>query len=93
MARPNLSDYILEVSQDYLGPAAERFVHRQIATHLHKKPDKLTAGDIYKLIDWLKLSFSLLTDNNNLVDEYTHRLSLVAAGEPEKALGERWMRD
>jgi hypothetical protein len=92
MARENLSDHILEISRDYLGPAAERFVNRQIVTHLRKKPETLTKSDVYKLIDWLKLSFSLLTDNTKLVDEYTHRLSLVASGESEKALGGQWQQ-
>ncbi len=90
MDRQSLANQVLEISQDYLGPAAERFLVRQIDAHLGKEPDKLTTKDLYKLIDWLKLSFSLLTDDSKLVDEYIFRLGLVAKGEAAKALGKKW---
>jgi hypothetical protein len=83
-------EQVVEINRDYLGPAAERFVERQISIHLKKKPQQITARDLDKLIDWLKLSFALLTDNTKLVDEYTHRLKLVAQGKGDKAVGKEW---
>lgn len=85
-----LIDQVLEVSQDYLGPAADRFVDRQIATHLKKRPEKMTRQDLNKLIDWIKLSFALLTNDTKLVEQYTNRLKLVADGRGNEAIGEKW---
>lgn len=90
MSGLKLMDQILEVSQDYLGPATDRFVERQIATHLKKKPDKITRRDLYKLIDWIKLSFAVLTNDTALVEQYAKRLKLVADGKWSEAVGERW---
>jgi hypothetical protein len=93
MAKLSLKDQVLEVSQDYLGPAAERFVDRQIATHIGKTPDTLTNDDLRTLLDWFKLSFALLTKDSALVDEYIRRLNLVAQGKPQEAIGEQWNRE
>lgn len=94
MTRPrkNIKEQIVEVSQDYLGPAAERFIDRQISTHLKKSPGAITSQDLEKLIEWLKLSFALLTQNTAVVEEYAKRLRLIAAGEFEKALGAQWQK-
>lgn len=90
MARGQILDEVLEISQDYLGPAAERFLDRQILTHLKKSPEKLTENDLKSLIDWLKLSLALLTENTGLVEDYVQRLTLVANGRSEEALGAKW---
>jgi hypothetical protein len=92
MGSLKLIDQILEVSQDYLGPAADRFVDRQIATHLKKKPDNITRQDIYKLLDWIKLSFALLTNDTKMVDQYVKRLKLVADGKWSEAVDEKWSK-
>jgi len=86
----SLIDQILEISQDYLGPAAERFVDRQISTHLKKRPEKITPEDVYKLIDWIKLSFALLTNDTGMVEQYAKRLRLVADGKWSEAIGKKW---
>lgn len=91
MSKPkNLRDQLLEINQDYLGPAAERFLERQIATHLSKKPENITSADLIKLIDWLRLSFALLTDDIRIVNEYAQRLRLLANGEVTEALSRKW---
>jgi|GEM_PF-986289 len=90
MPAGSLKDQILEISQDYLGPAAERFIDRQISTHLKKSPDKITRSDLKVLIDWLKLSFTLLTDDGRIVSEYAKRLQLVAQGKSQEALDKKW---
>lgn len=88
--RPNIKKQIVEVSQDYFGPAADRFIDRQITMHLRKDPANLTSEDVAKLIDWLKLSFALLTKKTSLVEEYVLRLQLVADGRAKEALGRQW---
>lgn len=90
MAKSTLLDQVYEVSEDYLGPATERFISRQIATHLKKRPDKLTRNELDELIDWIKLSFAMLTNDADIVREYAYRLSLIARGQADKALGEKW---
>jgi hypothetical protein len=90
MPKASLKDQLLEVNEDYLGPAAERFIDRQIMTHLGKPPGQITSKDITTLIDWLKLSFSLLTDDTATVNEYIMRLKLIASGRGEEAIGEKW---
>jgi hypothetical protein len=93
MPKTELKDQILAVSQDYLGPAAERFIDRQIATHLGKDPKQITRADLDKLVDWIKLSFALLTKDGRLVDEYIGRLQLIAGGKPQQALGKQWTQE
>jgi len=72
-----IQDKVIDISRDYLGPAAERFVNRQISTHLKKSPEQLTVQDLPKLVDWIRLAFALLTNDSRLVDEYTGRLLAV----------------
>jgi hypothetical protein len=75
-----LVDKVVDVSQDYLGPAAKRFVYRQIDSHLGKKPDDLRPSDLVVLIDWLKLSFALITADSKLVEDYAKQLNSLAEG-------------
>ncbi len=65
---------MVDISRDYLGPAAERFINRQVTTHLHKEPSDLSSRDVPTLVDWIKLAFALLTNDDALVNEYADRL-------------------
>lgn len=78
--QPTKSVYeqVLEVTYDYLGPAAERFVARLTESHLGKKPEHLTKQDIAKLHDWSKLGFAMLADDKRDVDNYTRSLLQIA---------------
>lgn len=69
---------VVRVSHVYLGPAAERFIDRQIKNHLNKRPADLQAGDIHKLIDWIRIAVSFLTEDGDLVEEYVHQLKQIA---------------
>ena len=66
------------ITEEYLGPAAERFVSRQISFHLGKIPEELTSNDLPKFIEWTTLTFNMLTDDRQLVDEYVRRISELA---------------
>lgn len=81
MARRNLLySNLVNITADYLGPAADRFIDRQISNHLQKRPEKLVRKDMDNLINWLKASFSIISDDKAQVDEYISRLeSLVNA--------------
>lgn len=74
---------VVEVAYEYLGPAAERFVSREIQAHLGKKPENLTKEDIVKCHDWCKLALALMTDDNTLVDEFSSRLLAIAQNRGE----------
>lgn len=69
MKPPNVYKQVIVVTQDYLGPASERFIDRLISHHLHKKPEELTVGDIPKLAQWIKVSLGVLTDDRSVVDD------------------------
>lgn len=64
----------IEITQDYLGPAAERFITRQIVFHLQKDPKRLTKKDIPQLAEWVKVSIAVLTDDKKMVDDFTKRI-------------------
>lgn len=69
---------VVAVTDQYLGPAAERFIARQVETHLNKKPDELNAEDIVKLVDWVKIAVALLTEDAKTVDDFTQSLLNIA---------------
>lgn len=76
--RNSLYEGMIEVTADYLGPAADRFIDRQIESHLNKKPEDLTREDVTALISWSKLAMALLTNDSSVVDEFTNRLTALA---------------
>ena len=70
-----LYDNIVKVLTMYLGPAAPRFVDRQIESHLHISPEKITPADLPQLAEWIRISMALLTDDANTIDECSRRLA------------------
>lgn len=75
---------VVAITTSYLGPAAERFIARQIQTHLNKKPEELTRKDLEKLVDWIKIAIALLTEDGKVVEEFS--ASLIALSK-SKATG------
>jgi hypothetical protein len=69
-----LYDKVVQITHVYLGPAADRFIIRQVRNHLHKEPEALSPKDLSKLIDWIRVAVSFLTDDSELVEEYTDEL-------------------
>jgi len=66
----SLFDKVVEITYNYLGPAAERFVARQVRNHLHKEPESLNKQDLRSLIDWIRLAMAFLSDDDQLVNAY-----------------------
>ncbi len=64
----------LNITKDYLGPAAERFIFRQITFHLQKNPELLAKEDIPQLAEWVKISIAILTEDKQMVDDFTKRI-------------------
>lgn len=70
-------EQVVEVTYAYLGPAAKRFIDREVRAHLGKKPDELTKGDIAKLHDWSRLAIALITDDSNMVDDFSKNMLAI----------------
>ncbi len=68
---------IVDITKDYLGPAAGRFVNRQINTHLHKPPESLERTDIPMLAIRIRSGLVVLTQNKETVEEAFQRITAV----------------
>lgn len=66
--------HVVRITHAYLGPAADRFIDRQVRNHLHKEPEDITVKDLARLTDWIRLAVSLLTDDSEIVEEYIGQL-------------------
>lgn len=79
VASRSLYQQSVAISTEYLGPSAERFISRQITNHLRKDPTKLVKRDIPELTKWVKITFSLLTNDQELVELFIRDLGSLAA--------------
>ena len=86
--RSNQSVYerVVHITHIYLGPAADRFIDRQIQNHLHKAPEALVLSDIAVLTDWIRIAVAMLTDDAEIVEEYIMQLQRIAES-PKKRQG------
>lgn len=81
MANKTLYKEAVRVTEEYLGPAGERFLRRQIETHLKIEPEDLKKKNLAKLIDWSSAAFALITSNDEAIDSFTKDLkSLTLSG-------------
>jgi uncharacterized protein YegL len=78
MTDTSLYDDVVTVTYDYLGPAADRFVIRQIRNHLQKDPAELQHEDLSQLIDWIQLAMRLISNDGHIVDRYVADLETLA---------------
>ncbi|HVS58538.1 MAG TPA: hypothetical protein VHD60_02235 [Candidatus Saccharimonadales bacterium] len=69
---------VVRISHQYFGPAADRFIIRQVQNHLHKNPEDLSKQDLAVLIDWIRTAVALLTEDSSIVEEYTQKLEALA---------------
>ncbi len=76
---PSVYDQMVRVTHIYLGPAADRFIARQVENHLHKSPDQLSQADLLSLIDWIRVVVSLLTEDSEIIEEYVGELRKLAS--------------
>ena len=80
----SLYDQTVEITIDYLGPPAKRFVDRQISAHLKKEPEQLTPQDLSKLTVWMEAVVSLLTKDKDVVSEYIDKLEELSQGSRQR---------
>lgn len=76
----SIYDQAIDITEEYLGPAAKRFLDRQISAHLNKDPELLSRADLGKLMDWLEASIALLTDDQIIVNEFCVELKKLSKG-------------
>jgi hypothetical protein len=70
-----LSQQVLDVTVQYLGPAAERFLERQTKAHMNGLPfTDLKSSDIPTLTTWVRTSASLIVDKKK-ADELAEKIS------------------
>lgn len=79
----SLYQKIVRITHVYLGPAADRFIDRQIQNHIHKEPKDVSAADLDKLIDWIRAAVSFLTEDSEIVEEYTSELEKLTRRQNE----------
>jgi hypothetical protein len=81
---------IVEISEDYFGPASRRFINRIALSHLGKPGERLTQKDLPELITWVQLAASVMTDNSEAIEEYIGRLrSLLGTSQSHHHYGTR----
>lgn len=76
--KPTVYERVVRITHIYLGPAADRFIERQVQNHLDKPATQLTADDLKELIDWIRVAVALLTDSPEIVEEYVQQLQRLA---------------
>jgi hypothetical protein len=76
-ARSSFYEQVIDISEDYFGPASTRFVNRISLSHLGKPADKLTVKDLPELITWAQLAANVMSDNIEAIDEYIERLRVL----------------
>jgi Uri superfamily endonuclease len=69
-----LYEQVVDVVYVYLGPAAQRFVDREIQSHIGKEPRDLAKSDIDKLHEWCKLAIAMMADDDKTVEEFSENL-------------------
>ncbi|HSX05245.1 MAG TPA: hypothetical protein VLF69_02155 [Candidatus Saccharimonadales bacterium] len=74
----SLYDEVVTITYHYLGPAADRFVVRQIRNHLQKDPEQLQRKDLRQLIDWIQLAMRLISNDTEVIDRYITDLEHLA---------------
>ncbi len=72
--KQDLCTRVIDITQDYLGPAADRFIKRQVASHLNKKPEALSTADLAQLAEWIKVSLALLTEDEAILNNCKKRI-------------------
>ena len=76
--KAQLYDQVVEVTQDFLGPASEQFITRQIKSHLNKEPQELREQDLEELAKWIKVAVALLTEDGKMVEGYTSSIMALS---------------
>ena len=72
-----LYDNAVNLAKEYIGPAGQRFLDRQISSHLKLNPSELTRSNLPELSKWCFISGRLLIDEKQAV-EFRDKISSLA---------------
>ncbi len=61
-------DNLLETTKYYMGPAADRFLKRQLSGHLNISPDELNTQHLDDLAEWCLTSAKLIIDEDKAME-------------------------
>jgi hypothetical protein len=75
--RDTLYQQVVKVTHEYFGPAADRFVARQIRNHLNKNPKELRKKDLARLINWISVAMALLHEDEEQIHKYAADLQAL----------------
>lgn len=81
---PSVFSDVVRITHVYLGPAADRFIIRQVENHLHKPTQELTNEDLLSLMDWIRAVVGLITEDADIVEEYINELTRLAQGSSDQ---------
>ena len=70
---------VVQITDHYFGPPADRFIRRQIENHLNKNPEELVTSDLKELTDWIEMSMAVLTDDHRVIGEYLAKLQSLTS--------------
>ncbi len=77
MKDQNYYQQVVSATEEFLGPAAERFVNRQIEFHLGKPPETIGRDDIPRLKETLGAALGLLVKDETVVAQAMHKFDLI----------------
>ncbi len=69
VATKNYYQDVVTVTEEFLGPAAERFINRQIEFHLEKAPKTINRADVLVLRDSLRVALGVLISDKSIIDQ------------------------
>lgn len=70
---------VINITQSYLGPAAQRFVDRQIGFNFDKLPQDLNKDDLPKIANSVGVAIGLLTQDKKMVLEVEQKILALSA--------------
>ena len=69
---------VVRATEEFLGPAAERFVNRQIEFRLGKTTETIDKDDIPRLKETLGIALRVLVKDEAIVDQAMHKFDVIA---------------
>ena len=63
-----LYDDAVKLAKEYIGPAGQKFIDRQISSHLSIEPAQLAAGNMAELAKWCLSSGKMLIGDDKAAE-------------------------
>jgi hypothetical protein len=73
----SLYDQVSQITREYFGPVTDRFLSRQITSHLDKPADQLLPEDLPVLLTWTKLTLAHVTEDTDIIDDYVRKMTAL----------------